>query len=129
MADELSAPYEGNYLHADDVPAPATVTVREIVPANTEKDARGQVIKDALLAFEKTEKKLVLNKTNFRLGRIALDGKPLSKWPGEQIQLGVRYIDAFGIKDLPCVRILPGAGKRLPKGLLDWFGREHPSQR
>jgi hypothetical protein len=126
-ADDLSAPYEGAYLHSDDLTAgPVTVTIAEVIPAGTETDARGQVIKDALLSFKGTDKKLVLNKTNFRTARLALGGAKMGDWPGQKVTLGVRYIDALGQKGMPCIRVLPPDGVRLPYGLQKWFGRPKP---
>ena len=101
-------PYEGDYLAADDIaamPNGVTVTIERIIPAGTEKDARGQLIDQKILAFKSAGKRLILNKTNFRILHTLL-GRAEADCIGKQITLCVRVLSkSFGEKDLPCLRI------------------------
>lgn len=120
-------PYEGShFLKADDIMGRSkacTAVIDTILPAGSESDARGKPIDRKIATFQKTGKQLILSPINYKVLKINL-GPDESEWPGKRITLVVRYLDAFGDLDLPCIRIWPE--KPIPKSMREKFGEEQP---
>lgn len=122
------AAYEGPFIKAEDLMAvdrPVSVEITEIVPENTEKDARGQVIDRKILRFKGTQKALILNVINYKVLKINFGPRPES-WVGKRVTLVIRWGDYFGDHDLPVIRIHPT--QPIPKSLREKFGTERPKQ-
>lgn len=123
--------YEG-FIASDDIGydnkggKSVTLTVKSVAEPCTVTDSRDVVVEDPVVYFEKTKKGLVLNKTNERICRLLL-GKRYSDWEGKQIRLSVRFVNAFGEKDVPVIRVVPPPGIPLPFGVRKWTGKERPS--
>ena len=124
--------YDGPYLqpedigHEDDMTGKKwELTIAGIVPPGFEQDARGETIEDAMLTFEKTEKRLILNKTMYRTLKWTL-GFDERKWTGQTVTVGLRWGDWFGEKNCPAIRIIPPDDKPLPAGVRKHIGRERP---
>lgn len=122
--------YEGDFLKADDLPegALATVVIESVADPFAEKDAAGKEIKKAILAFKDRHKRMIINKTNYRILKTMFGGP--DKWIGQTIHLQRRYLDAahaFGVQNEMCIRIIPPDGTPLPKGVRDYMGRRQPT--
>lgn len=120
------AAYEGPYIKAEDLMAierPIRVEISEIVPENTEKDARGQVIDRKILRFKGAKKSLILNVMNYKVLKINHGPNP-ENWVGKQITLVIRWGDYFGDHNLPVIRIHPD--KPMPKSLREKYGADKP---
>ena len=120
-------PYEGShFLKADDIMGrmeACTAVIDSILPPGAESDARGKVIDRKIVTFQKTGKQLILSPLNHKVLKINL-GPNEEDWPGKKLTLVVRYLDAFGELDLPCIRIWPE--KPIPKSMREKFGEEKP---
>lgn len=126
-------PYEGSqFLKADKLIATLTAKdkkalhaiVKEVVQPGTMKDTQGQVVKEKCLAFEKTDKVLVLNITNYRI--LAMNfGDDEESWAGNKVTLVVRYGRWFNGPEGPAIRVWPM--KPLTQALRKNFGTEQPS--
>ncbi len=122
--------YEGylesaDLMHADDV----RVTIKEVIPPNTEKSKDGKLIERPILVFEQGKKnRMVVGKTNERILK-AQFGAKTAAWVGQGITIGVRYLEkAWAERNVPCIRIIPPPGCPVP-----WtarqeknFGRKEP---
>lgn len=132
MSDQRDKYTGGQFLHSDDLLAAfkssgkraTTATIREVIPGGTLTDSRKQRVEEKCLAFEKSSKVLVLNTTNHRILRMNLGVKE-DEWIGSAVTLVVRWLDCFGEKDVPAIRVWPDDG-RLPFGLRKNFGSEEP---
>ena len=125
-ATALAERYEGNFLEGLDLVKPFTLEIKEVIPAGKEKDARGKVIKDAIVTFTKAKKRLILNKTNWKL-ICAVHGKDESDWPGKKLTLQCRYLASFmGHDNVPCIRVIPPKGTPLPMSVHAWMGKPEP---
>ena len=130
MGNSIQDRYEGDFLEAIDLPEGelVAVAIADIVSPSTEKDAQGKVIDKAMLAFKGKKKRLVLNKTNYRLCKMILGADP-SKWIGKQVSVQRRYLDAkhaFGQQNEMCIRIIPPLKTPLPKSVRDYLGSKTP---
>lgn len=117
------------FLYADDLLRDgrwieATLTIREIAEPGTLKGANGEVVKDMSLGFEKTRKWLVLNKTNKRLLRIETGSSKPEGWIGHKVTLYPATINAFGEKNVPCIRVRLSDGKPVPFGVRKFLGKD-----
>lgn len=124
--DELMASqFEGNFLDATDLmTANKTVTIKEVIPPNTEKDkdGKGRLIDRAIISFEGCKKRLILNKINAKIIAMA-HGKKSSLWAGKKITLTHRWLkEAFGQTNVPVVRVMPPDGMSLTFGMRKNFG-------
>lgn len=130
MSTTMQERYEGNFLEAADLPEGAVVNavIEAIVAPDTEKDAAGKPIRKALVQFKGKSKRLVLNKTNYRVLKL-LFGVDSQKWIGKEVQLQRRYLDAaqaFGQPNELTIRILPPVGTPLPKSVRVFMGHREP---
>lgn len=119
--------YEGRFLEAADFPEGQVrhFTVQAVIAPNTEKDARGKVIKEAILMFAGETKGLVLNPTNYRVLRL-LFGEP-ENWIGKVVRIMRRYLkEAFGIENEHCLRIVPPKGTPMPGRVMKFMGAATP---
>lgn len=127
----LEERYEGNFLEASDLPEGALVSVEieAITPPDAERDAAKRIIKRAILQFKGKKKRLILNKTGFRVLKI-LFGAATDDWVGKTVQLQRRYLPAHRTIDKhenePCVRIVPPEGTPIPKSVRDFLGSKLP---
>lgn len=122
--DELRLELGGDYLYAEDFLVDGewkqfTLVVAKVHPQNTLKTQDGKLIDKPVLEFEKSNKKLVMNKTNQRLGKLVVGSNKTSAWIGKQITLyPVGNVSAFGQRTC-AIRI------RVPKDLLPYGVRKH----
>jgi len=123
--------YEG-FIASDDIGydnsggQSVTLIIKSVAEPYTVTDSRGVVVESPVVYFEKAKKGLVLNKTNERICRL-LCGKRYADWNGKEITLGVRFVNAFGERDVPVIRVVPPSGIPLPFGVRKWTGKERPS--
>lgn len=108
--------FPSNFLKADDIEEgeELTLTITKVVKESMKNQAGEEEIKPVAQFAEKvngTEKKLVLNKTNF--GRIVTTtGQDDSdNWGGKQITLYTEIVDAFG-ESKPAIRVKAVSGKQ-----------------
>jgi hypothetical protein len=122
--------FSGNFLDATDILKVAgghvRLTIKDIVPPNTERDSANKVIDKAIIEFEKAKKRLILNTTNAKVIKI-MHGDKVSGWRGKEITLGVRYLKAaFGQKNVPVIRVIPPDDMPTTFGMRKNMGREQP---
>jgi hypothetical protein len=114
-----------SFLYADDLVRDgkwiqATLTIKGVVPPNAIVGDNGKTIDKVCLTFEKTPKILALCTTNERLCRLNCGSGQSENWVGKSLTIYPSLIDAFGEKDVPCIRV------RLPKTIPVPFGtRKH----
>ena len=123
--NDRRSPYEGNYIEALDISKPVKLIISEVVNEFQEKSADGRPIDRIILKFQKAQKGLILNKTNYRV-MWAMFGKTRTDWIGKEIVLCRRYINAFGDRNVMCIRIWPPKGTPLPRSVLTKLGLEEP---
>ncbi|MCU7836134.1 MAG: hypothetical protein KZQ83_12910 [gamma proteobacterium symbiont of Taylorina sp.] len=101
---------ESEFLAADDLPVDRDICLT-IAGASIEKvTSPNNRVKDMVcLSFEKTPKKLALNRTNGRSIAKITRSTQVEDWPGSQVCLYRTTIKAFGDPQLPAIRV------RLPK--------------
>lgn len=122
----LESKYEGDYLEALDLERPFELVIAGYTAERTQKDASGKLIKEAILSFEKAKKRLILNKTNYRILQ-ALFGKDRNQWVGKKVTVSRRYLrEAFKHPNVLCIRIVPPRGTPLPMSVHKWMGSEKP---
>ena len=99
--------FEGNYIDALCVTGKdAKLTIASVAAPNTEKSADGKTIDRPVVRFKETDKGLILNKTNAKCIGLA-HGNEMDNWEGKQITLFATTTDAFGKRNVPCVRVRP----------------------
>ena len=104
---KVTEAFEGNYIDALCVTGTdATLTIESVAAPNTEKSADGKPIDRPIVRFKETDKGLILNKTNAKSIGLA-HGNEMDDWTGKQVTLFATTTDAFGKKNVPCVRIRP----------------------
>ena len=126
----LEERYEGNFLEAIDLPEGVLVPVviESVAQPDTETDAGGKLIKKAIVTFKGKSKRMVLNKTNYRMLKTLL-GADIAKWTGQTVSIMRRYLDAqraFGVHNEMCVRVIPAPGTPIPKSARDYLGSRSP---
>jgi len=95
------------FLEAEDLPSNKEVEVEiESVRIGTRKDLGrdGRPIENPLMQIVGVKKEMVLNKTNARTIR-RHHGNEMDDWPGKKITLFRSTCDAFGKKNVPCIRV------------------------
>lgn len=127
--EAMASQFEGNFLDATDLmKGEIAVEIVEVVAPNTERDkgGKGRPIDKAIVAFKGCKKRLVLNKHNAKI--IAMyHGKKPSLWPGKKITLYHRWLkEAFGLPNVPVVRVVPPEGMDLPAGMRKNHGSATP---
>lgn len=99
--------FEGNYIDALCVTdKDAKLTIASVSAPNTEKASDGKLIDRPIAYFKETTKGLILNKTNAKSIGLA-HGNEMDDWKGKQVTLFATTTDAFGKKNVPCVRVRP----------------------
>ena len=95
MSTKIEDAYEGAYLDALDLPEGVLVPVEieSIVEPFAEKDSAGKPIKQAIIAFKGKQKRLIVNKTNWRNLK-AMFGRDHREWIGSRVQIQRRYLEA-----------------------------------
>lgn len=132
--------FGSNFLYAEDFLkqqkfVTAKLTIAEVHLPGTMKCCEGKkTVKSAVLAFEKTDKLLVLNKTNRSILHL-LTGygpdksastledawAPCRNWIGFQVTLQARVV-RWGKGEVLGVRIIPPVGMKVQKGISDHLG-------
>jgi len=92
-----------------------TLTIAGVLPAGAETYRDGTPSKMAL-QFEKTDKILGLNVTNYRILKLLLGSNP-NKWPGGRVAFEPRMF-----RGEPCVRV--SAPVNLRKSVAKFYGTE-----
>ncbi|NDE15357.1 hypothetical protein EBZ80_10545 [bacterium] len=80
------------------------LTIASVHESGSQTCADGRSIDKPVLGFEKTTKKLILNKTNARTIGL-LYGNEMTGWIGKKIALYLTTEDAFGQKDVQVIRV------------------------
>jgi len=130
-AKELDAEmkrFEGPFLESADLMScpPVKLTIADVHPPSTVKSADGRMIDKPILVFEKTDRQMIVNKTNQRILK-AMFGAKASGWIGHPVSVGVRYLSkAFGQTNVPTLRIIPPAGASIPFSAMKHMGSEAP---
>jgi hypothetical protein len=130
MTSKIEDRYEGAFLDALDLPEGTLVPVviESVADPYSEKDTRGKVIDHAVLTFKGKQKRLILNKTNFKNLK-AMFGKSPSAWIGKTINIQRRYLRAaqgFGTENCLAIRIVPPVGTPILKSAANFMGSPHP---
>ncbi len=123
----LAARYTGSFLDSADMAGdPAEFTIKDVIAPGKAESADGRPIKEAVLVFEETKIQLILNKTNIRILKIMF-GRRAAEWAGKKVTIAVRYMaEAFGVKNAPCLRVIPPKDTPLPPGVRKWMGNAKP---
>ena len=104
---KVTEAFEGNYIDALCVTgSDATLTIKSVTAPNEEKSANGKLIDRPIVRFNETDKGFILNKTNAKSIGLAY-GNEMNRWEGKQITLFATTTEAFGEKNVPCVRVRP----------------------
>jgi len=104
---KVTEAFEGNYIDALCVTdKDAKLTIASVSNKNTVKATDGKLIDRPIAYFKETTKGFILNKTNANSIGLA-HGNEMDDWAGKQITLYATTTDAFGKKNVPCVRVRP----------------------
>ena len=96
--------FEGNFIDALALTdGKVTLTIKSYAKPNEVKAKDSRPIDKPVLYFEKTDKGLILNKTNAKAIGLVL-GNEMDNWEGHKVTLFRDQCEAFGIKNTPCVR-------------------------
>lgn len=128
MSEQARDRYVGNFIESADLmhSDPVTLAIADAIPPGTEKSADGRLIDRPIIAFEKTDKRFILSKTNERLVKAMHGSKPRS-WTGQPITLTVRYLPkAFGETNVPTVRVVLPDGVPMPMACRKHYGQAQP---
>ena len=89
--------FPSKYLRAADVDGRdhVWVTIKDLDPNHTAIGSNGESKQTLAMYFEKTDKALILNKTNCKM-LSKLFGNDLTDWIGQKIALGTEMVSAFG---------------------------------
>ena len=117
------------FLYADDLLRDgqwieARLVIASHIPGGSLKGADGTSVEKDAIGFEKTDKLLVLNRTNTRLIRIATGNSKPEGWIGKSIVVYPVRIKAFGEDNLAAIRVRAGDGKPVPKGVRKFMGTD-----
>jgi len=109
--DELGDGYlYAEELLVDGIWREVKLTIKAVHKRGSVKAADGTPIDKPILEFEKTDRRLVLNKLNQRLTRTALGTNDVSKWIGKTLTIHAVVGDWFGQKYVAAIRV------RVPHG-------------
>jgi hypothetical protein len=124
--DQVRAAFTGDFLDATDIPPEGfTIEIAGVVGPGTERDSSNKVIDRTIISLKGAKKRLIANKTNLKI--IALKyGKKASDWIGKTITLTVRYVNAFGEKNVPVIRIVPSDEHPMTFGMRKHYGKAKP---
>ena len=102
----------GGFLEAEDLPEGKDIPVTILGVRQSPKDDKGRdgkPIDKPLVQIQGVKKEWVLNKTCARVIR-RLYGNDMAGWSGKKITLYRDVCNAFGKRDVPCIRV---RGKQL----------------
>lgn len=92
----------------------ATLTISRVAPAHTLVGDNEQVVDKVSIGFEKGKKWLPLNKTNLKIVKFETGTAKPDNWIGKTITIYPAAIDAFGQRNVACVRVRLTPGKVAP---------------
>lgn len=134
MSEEKAPAYEG-FLDAVDLNytaegcAALDLTIAEVLPPGEASDAAGKTVDKPVIYFAEKingqRKGMILNKTNIKAIKLIHGHRPKG-WLDQKIQVTVKFVDAFGQLDCPCLRVLPPKGLPLPFGMRKFIGKDRP---
>lgn len=99
-----------------------SLVVKAVHPPGTVEIHDGSKIKGPVVEFEKTNKKLVLCKTNQRLAHLAMGTAKVSQWVGKKLTLYAGKGKAFGHMT-PWIRVRVAVGM-IPYGVRKHLGED-----
>ena len=119
--------FGNEYLYAEDLLSKGRyqtvkAKIEKVIPPGTVRSADGKPINKSILQFEGKKKLLVLCKTNESVLIYACGGQQ-NEWPGKEVTIAVREVDAFN-DQVVAIRIMPPPGVKVRKALLKRLGKE-----
>lgn len=111
---------DSRYLHGEDLrrgdrPCDFSLTIKFVDEKDSARSETKQVIKGYPVAFDETDKILVLNGTNTKLAVAALGSNSRDDWTGKKLTLFPSVLaECFGQTDVLCVRVRVPNGKPKP---------------
>lgn len=120
---------EQQFLYAEDFLADgvwkdAKLTIREVVEPGTLRTADKKPVLERSLRFEKSNKILVLNRTNTRMLKLLFGTEKAENWAGQRVTLYAAIINCFGQDNVPCVRVRLPQDRPIPFGLRKFLGKD-----
>lgn len=114
--------FPGSWLKSQDLDGDLTVTIKscDLETLGQGQDAQTKPV----MAFNETEKKLVINQTNWDAIE-ALHGPDSEGWIGKKITLYVDPHVRFGSKVVPALRVRPMVTRQTPAGLMSYQDAVH----
>lgn len=104
---KVTEAFKGNFIEALHLTgSDGTMTITSYDKPNTIKSADKTLIDKPILRFKGTDLGLIMNKTNSKTIGLAY-GNEMDQWIGKQVTLYATTCDAFGKKNVPCVRVRP----------------------
>ena len=97
----------GGFLEAEDLPEGKDIPVTILGVRQSTKDDKGsdgKPIDKPLVQIQNVKKEWVLNKTCARVIR-RLYGNDMSEWAGKKVTLHRDVCNAFGKRNVPCIRV------------------------
>ena len=86
--------FDYRFISAEELTKDTTVTIKEITQDTAFNGKEKETV--TVLKFEKTDKGMVLNKTNAKAIATTLGTPDTEKWIGKQITLTSQKVNAFG---------------------------------
>ena len=87
-----------------------TLTISEVIPANTVRSADNTLIEHPIICFKGAEKRFICGKTNRRLVVFACGSAKEEQWVGHKISLRACKGNWFGEKNVAALRVVPPQG-------------------
>lgn len=120
-------------LLVDGVFRQVTLTIAEFFEAGTLQSADKTLIKQPVIGFTQTKKRLIMNKTNQEMLHMVSGTGDGAKTIGRRIVIEARKVDGFGDDNMLGIRIIPPPKMPIRKGLkkrlgekVVWAGGELP---
>jgi hypothetical protein len=109
---KVTEAFKGNYLEALHLDGgKAVLEISKVADPNTVQAADKKLIDKPILYFTKTDKGLIVNKTNAKaIARV--HGNEMDGWVGKSITLFATTCEAFGEKGVPCIRVRVERGSK-----------------
>jgi len=126
---EYKAALGSKFLHGEDFLVDGRwrevrVTIKAVHEPETIKGGDKKPVKDWVLAIEKSDKLICLNKTNLRLIKLALGTDRLKEWIGKQITLYAVSGSWFGEENVLSIRVRVPVGSPVPMGIRKHLGED-----